>query len=50
MQVQNRSSDELKKRNAVSRVIDRGYPVAEATERLGVSRKSIYTLSNERKY
>ena len=31
------------KRDAVAQVEDRGYPVREVTERLGVSTKSIYT-------
>ena len=42
MSAQNRFSDEFKK-DAVSQVVDRGYPVAEVAERLGVSTKSIYT-------
>lgn len=42
MSARNRFSDEFKK-DAVSQVIDRGYPVAEVAERLGVSTKSIYT-------
>ena len=35
-------TDEFK-RDAVAEVVDRGYPVREVAERLGVSTKSIYT-------
>lgn len=42
MSAQNRFSDEFKK-DSVSQVVNRGYPVAEVVERLGVSSKSIYT-------
>jgi len=35
-------TDEFK-RDAVAQVEDRGYPVREVAERLGVSTKSIYT-------
>lgn len=42
MSAQNRFSGEFKK-DAVSQVVDRGYPVAEVAEQLGVSTKSIYT-------
>ena len=42
MSAQNRFSDEFKK-DAVSQVVDRSYPVAEVAERLEVSTKSIYT-------
>jgi transposase len=35
-------TDEFK-RDAVAQVVDRGYPVREVAERLGVSTKSIYT-------
>ena len=41
MSAQSRFSTEFKK-DAVSQVVDRGYPVAEVAERLGVSTKSIY--------
>jgi len=47
MSAQNRFSDEFK-RDAVSQVVDRGYPVAEVAERLGVSTKSIYTWTVDR--
>ena len=47
MSAQNRFSDEFK-RDAVSQVVDRGYPVAEVAERLGVSTKSIYTWNVDR--
>ena len=39
---QDRFTDEFK-RDAVAQVEDRGYPVREVAERLGVSTKSIYT-------
>ena len=35
-------TDEFK-RDAVAQVVDRGYPVREVAERLGISTKSIYT-------
>ena len=38
----NKFTDEFK-RDAVAQVEDRGYPVREVAERLGVSTKSIYT-------
>lgn len=38
----NKFTDEFK-RDAVPQVEDRGYPVREVAERLGVSTKSIYT-------
>ena len=38
----NKFTDEFQ-RNAVAQVEDRGYPVREVAERLGVSTKSIYT-------
>jgi len=38
----NKFADEFK-RDAVAQVEDRGYPVREVAERLGVSTKSIYT-------
>ena len=38
----NKFTDEFK-RDAVAQVVDRGYPVREVAERLGVSTKSIYT-------
>ena len=34
-------SDEFK-RDAVSQIVDRGYPVSEVSERLGVSQHSLY--------
>lgn len=37
-----RFTDEFK-RDAVAQVVDRGYSVAEVSERLGVSTKSLYT-------
>ena len=37
-----RFSDEFK-RDAVAQVVDRGYSVAEVSERLGISTKSLYT-------
>jgi transposase len=39
---QDRFTDEFK-RGAVAQVVDRGYPVREVAERLGISTKSIYT-------
>ena len=39
---QDRFTDEFK-RDAVAQVVDRGYPVREVAERLGISTKSIYT-------
>ena len=39
-------TDELK-RDAVAQVEDRGYPVREVAERLGVSTKSIYTWQKQ---
>ena len=39
---QDRFTDEFK-RDAVAQVEDRGYPVREVAERLGISTKSIYT-------
>jgi transposase len=38
----NKFIDEFK-RDAVAQVVDRGYPVREVAERLGISTKSIYT-------
>lgn len=38
----NKFTDEFK-RDAVAQVVDRGYPVREVAERLGISTKSIYT-------
>ena len=35
------------KRDAVAQVEDRGYPVREVAERLGVSTKSIYTWQKQ---
>ena len=35
------------KRDAVAQVVDRGYPVREVAERLGVSTKSIYTWQKQ---
>lgn len=46
MSAQHRFSDEFKK-DAVSQVVDRGYPVAEVADRLGVSTKSIYTWKSQ---
>ncbi|MBW4963555.1 transposase [Sulfitobacter sp. CW3] len=37
-----RFTDEFK-RDAVAQVVDRGYSVAEVSERLGISTKSLYT-------
>ena len=37
-----RFTDEFK-RGAVAQVVDRGYSVAEVSERLGISTKSLYT-------
>lgn len=37
-----RFTDEFK-RDAVAQVVDRGYCVAEGSERLGISTKSLYT-------
>ncbi len=42
----NKFTDELK-RDAVAQVEDRGYPVREVAERLGVSTKSIYTWQKQ---
>lgn len=42
MSSQNRYTDEFK-RDAIAQVVDRGYPVSEVAERLGVSTKSLYT-------
>ena len=39
---QDRFTDEFK-RDAVAQVVDRGYPVREVAERLGISTKSLYT-------
>ena len=39
-------TDEFK-RDAVAQVEDRGYPVREVAERLGVSTKSIYTWQKQ---
>ena len=38
---------EVFKRDAVAQVEDRGYPVREVAERLGVSTKSIYTWQKQ---
>ena len=38
----NKFTDEFK-RDAAAQVVDRGYPVREVAERLGISTKSIYT-------
>jgi transposase len=38
----NRFTEEFK-RDAVAQVVDRGYAVSEAAERLGISAKSLYT-------
>lgn len=47
-----RFTDEFK-RDAVAQVVDRGYSIAEVSERLGISTKSLYTwkaqLSQPRK-
>ena len=37
-----RFTDEFKQ-NAVAQVVERGYPVSEVAERLGISTKSLYT-------
>ena len=37
-----RFTDEFK-RDAVAQVVDRGYSVAEVSEQLGISTKSLYT-------
>ena len=42
----NKFTDEFK-RDAVAQVEDRGYPVREVVERLGVSTKSIYTWQKQ---
>jgi transposase len=42
----NKFTDEFK-RDAVAQVVDRGYPVREVAERLGVSTKSIYTWQKQ---
>jgi transposase len=42
MSSQNRYTDEFK-RGAAAQVVDRGYPIREVAERLGVSAKSLYT-------
>lgn len=42
----NKFTDEFK-RDAVAQVEDRGYPVREVAERLGVSTKSIYTWQKQ---
>ena len=39
-------TDEFK-RDAVAQVVDRGFPVREVAERLGVSTKSIYTWQKQ---
>ena len=39
---QDRFTDEFK-RNAVAQVVERGHPVSEVAERLGISTKSLYT-------
>ena len=39
---QDRFTDEFK-RDAVAQVVDRGYPVREVADRLGISTKSLYT-------
>ena len=41
-----RFTDEFK-RDAVARVVDRGYWVAEVSERLGISTKSLYTWKTQ---
>jgi len=41
-----RFSDEFK-RDAVAQVVDRGYSVAEVSERLGISTKSLYTWKTQ---
>jgi len=42
----NKFTDEFK-RDAVAQVEERGYPVREVAERLGVSTKSIYTWQKQ---
>ena len=42
-------TDEFK-RDAVAQVVDRGYPVREVAERLGVSTKSIYTWQKQKQF
>jgi transposase len=42
----NRFTGEFK-RDAVAQVVDRGYPVREVAERLGVSTKSVYTWQKQ---
>lgn len=39
-------SDEFK-RDAVAQITDRGYPVAEVSERLGVSQHSLYAWKRQ---
>ena len=39
-------TDEFK-RDAVAQVVDRGYSVAEVSERLGISTKSLYTWKTQ---
>lgn len=39
-------SDEFK-RDAVAQIIERGYPVAEVSERLGVSQHSLYVWKRQ---
>jgi transposase len=39
---QDRFTDEFK-RDAVAQVVERGHPVSEVAERLGISTKSLYT-------
>ena len=41
-----RFTDEFK-RDAVAQVVDRGYPVAEVSERLGIRTKSLYTWKTQ---
>ena len=41
-----RFTDEFK-RDAVAQVVDRGYSVAEVSERLGISTKSLYTWKTQ---
>ena len=41
-----RFTDEFK-RDAVAQVVDRGYLVAEVSERLGISTKSLYTWKTQ---
>jgi transposase len=43
---QDRFTDEFK-RDAVAQVEDRGYPVRDVAERLGISTKSIYTWQRQ---